>query len=240
MPGERSVYERHQLPLKLQRTQIPITKPGFLDDWMAMRRITLAQGRHFLTVDLNTATAAFLVGLIEMCIFLFTQIIGLPSEASNSFAIAAGNQSIVQNATFNAASPVFAGEILGAHGFFWEAGSLIMLLPFIYNAMRFNETIFEEWASLLAAKKALLEPGHGNSNLTNKLYFAEAGGDLEINERRALARRIEAMQDAVLHPMDAHDAASAFGVPLTPRVVLSAFIALLSTAGTTAFRFLYS
>ena len=152
--------------------------------------------------------------------------------------------------------------MIGAHGLFFNGISMLLMVPFIYNTMRFNgsfldrhcpqereipthplydaEIMFEEAASLLAEKRPMIEPRQSRSELVNEAIFPEVGGNLSMDDRRALARSMEAYEEAILHPGDVNDVVHALGVPVTPRVVLSAAVAVVSALATTGFRLLYS
>lgn len=94
VPMERTFRERRVLPPHLQRAQIPLTRPGFLDNWIAMRKITVAHARTFLSSDSSAFGTVFLFGMAEMGIYLTAQVF----ESTASLATASA-QGVVQNGT---------------------------------------------------------------------------------------------------------------------------------------------
>ena len=57
-----------------------------------------------------------------------------------------------------------------------------------------TEIMFEEVASLLSEKRPLIEPRQSRSELVNKTIFPEVGANLSMDDRRALARSMDAYE----------------------------------------------
>ena len=111
--------------------------------------------------------------------------------------------------------------------------------------------LFEECASLLTAAREKLHPrvatrptdslNHPQhlgpkKRRSSASLFSEAGANMKLRDRELLAQAIDGCIWAVQFPVDSRKQFKSLGIPLTPRMMGTLAVAVVSTLATAIFR----
>ena len=211
-------------------------------------------------MEMNSAFIAFAIGLLQILPFVFSEMFGfqfMDSTVDNK-NVGTSNTTTgtaLQNVTlsFSGSSQKLFLQILASNGVIILTFFLSIASATVFHAVRCNDELFDECAAVLTQARASLFPRHSDSAISsgvrstrrwrsfrgsNTRIYTEAGSNMSAEDRHLLADAIAACIEEIRYPTESKEPIEALGIPLTPRIIASLGLALVSTTAAAAFRLL--